>query len=129
MIKAPIAGAIRGAIIRTIPIRVNTLAASFPLNISLAIAFAFTTISPPKKASAIRKIYISNKEVENIIIKLKKENPMSPKSEVFFLPMLTEIGPPKSCPKAKPNIKRVSVSSTFSIPTPNPSAIIGIEGV
>ena len=61
--------------------------------------------------------------------RLKNEKPIKRISEVFFLPILSEIGPPKSWPKAKPNIKKVKDNSIFCIPTPKILAIIGIEGV
>ena len=49
--NAPIAGAISGATLLTVPISENTFAASAPLNLSLTAALAFTTTIPPKNAS------------------------------------------------------------------------------
>jgi len=112
-----------------VPINVNTLLASFPLNMSLIVAFALTTIKPPKKASTIRSIQSSYTELLKTIRKLKNENPISPNKEVFLLPILSEIAPPKSCPNANPNKNSVNVNSILSIPTSKYCAIDGIDGI
>lgn len=71
MINEPIAGAARGAILLTVPINENILAASLPWNKSLTTAFAFTTTKPPKNASKNLNIHNSYTDELKIIKKLK----------------------------------------------------------
>ena len=55
-------------------------------------------------------------------------NPKSPKTELIFLPYLSEIGPPKTCPIENPIRNIDKDNSIFSILTSNAFAISGIDG-
>lgn len=48
--------------------------------------------------------------------------------ELTLLPYLSEMGPPKTCPRAKPLKKIESESSTLWISTSKYVAICGIDG-
>ena len=63
-----------------------------------------------------------------MITKLKNPKPKSPKTELFFLPYLSENGPPKTCPIEKPIKKIDKDNSIFQILTLNARAISGIDG-